>query len=458
MDDQDMVDDNVLLLLGRLGYKNLYLPCVNTVKVNMSGTCTTRETHYAIENAQTIAKFIEAAAPNAHNVHIKHGEYPVTRGKGYWTAVNSFTGSLYGMSQTYSLDIGTHYHTFQNGFCEGKSLTSLSFAWCECSSNAFKLLDTHSATLQELSIHGIHTHDISRLLVNESERPIIYPYLLSLTLNGQNDIIETADRPAFKSTTPFPRLVRLNANIVYPFGDDVLFRGNSSTLEELSFNFDCRAMTTINNARVFVPGKYKKLNTVKVCSFIEDIDYNERQVKQHISLLQNIAPTIQSLHICDIDISQCFIGELSKSKLFKNINTLNLGELHLALSDVVGILKTLPVLQHLESGLAESLAIASKSSFGNLDQLCSRYSEVSRCFSQWTVSQDSIVCTASSALYAVVLASICPKFTNVCLPDQHKCEYFELVKQFTENQHLLKHSGIQSRLLSIKSSYNSSYV
>ncbi|KAJ1782099.1 hypothetical protein LPJ59_006897, partial [Coemansia sp. RSA 2399] len=262
-------------------------------------------------------------------------------------------------------------------------LTSLSFVWCERSSDAFKLLDAHCATLQDLRIYGIHTHDISRLLVSDSGSPITYPYLLALTLDGQDDI-ELTDRPVFKNTVPFPRLTKLNTNIVYPFGDDILFRGNCSTLEELSFNFDANGIGIVNSARVFVPGKYKKLSTLKICSFIEAIDHNDRQVKQHISLLQNISTTVQSLHICDIDISQCFVNELPKSKKFKSIHTLNLGELHLDLPDVVEILKALPALQQLESGLARSLAVAGKPHFRNPDQVCSKYSEVSRSFSGWT--------------------------------------------------------------------------
>ncbi|KAJ2551956.1 hypothetical protein EV175_003491 [Coemansia sp. RSA 1933] len=247
---------------------------------------------------------------------------------------------------------------------------------------------------------------------------------------------------------PFPRLVKLNANIVYPFGDDVLFRGNSSTLEELSFNFDSKAIAMVRSARVFVPGKYKRLSTVKVGSFIEDIDFNDTQVKQHISLIKNIAPAVKSLHICDIDISQYFISKLSDYKQFTSIHTLNLCELHLDILDVITILKALPALQHLESGLVKSLAVASKPDFGNLNKVCTKYSEISRYFSQWTVSKDSIICTASSALYAVVLASICPRFRSVQLPGRYRSKYFEMVKQLTENSDLLKLSGIQNRLLS----------
>ncbi|KAJ2422811.1 hypothetical protein GGF41_003373, partial [Coemansia sp. RSA 2531] len=39
--------------------------------------------------------------------------------------------------------------------------------------------------------------------------------------------------PVFPDLTHFPRLVCLRLSIAYPFGDDMLFQGNSATLRYL---------------------------------------------------------------------------------------------------------------------------------------------------------------------------------------------------------------------------------
>ncbi|KAJ1994089.1 hypothetical protein GGI25_000874 [Coemansia spiralis] len=400
-----------------------------------------------------LAKYVKAAAPNATRMQVSHGEYPVARGKKYWESMQMFMNAYYRPSGTLIMELDSHYLIPDDGIEMTVHMSSLSFVWNECSNDALKLMKLQCSTLQEVTIHSIDTDDLSSLLLDDNGTVVTYPYLLNLTLDGQAGM-EVTNRLEFEDAVPFPRLVKLNANIIYPFGDDVLFRGNSGSLEELSLNFDYATATIINRANVFTPGKYKKLKTVDIRSFIEDIDNCDKQVKHHMKLLQGVASTTKKLLIRDIDISQSFLEILPKSRLFKDIHTLCLNEIHLGLVDILEILTALSALQFLESGLVELVATTNSIGIHDLDTLCRKYSMINKCFYKWRVPQESIISVESGAQYAVILAMLCPRFRIIQLPDQHKPEYFEKVKHYMNGPYFLKYPNVQNRLLSIKSEYD----
>ncbi|KAJ2066105.1 hypothetical protein GGH13_005848, partial [Coemansia sp. S155-1] len=62
---------------------------------------------------------------------------------------------------------------------------------------------------------------------------------------------------------PFPSLKRFVIPLVYPLDDDVLFRGNSTTLERLTIDLDKDTVAMLNKYWVF-ESKKKALRIVSI--------------------------------------------------------------------------------------------------------------------------------------------------------------------------------------------------
>ncbi|KAJ2745393.1 hypothetical protein GGI20_002195 [Coemansia sp. BCRC 34301] len=65
------------------------------------------------------------------------------------------------------------------------------------------------------------------------------------------------------SAAPFPKLIMLIIPFEYPFFNDVLFQGNSDSLDYLEICIDKKAVDILNRCQTF-SGKYKALRTVSI--------------------------------------------------------------------------------------------------------------------------------------------------------------------------------------------------
>ncbi|KAJ2040495.1 hypothetical protein H4S03_000974, partial [Coemansia sp. S3946] len=89
-----------------------------------------------------------------------------------------------------------------------------------------------------------------------------------------NSGIRSKHHPNITTATciPFPVLKTLRLKSLYPFTDDIIFRGNSATLEYLEFLIDKDTVNMLNSARVF-ENKHKVLRNLIVAK-ISDNDNN----------------------------------------------------------------------------------------------------------------------------------------------------------------------------------------
>ncbi|KAJ2896407.1 hypothetical protein GGI21_005051, partial [Coemansia aciculifera] len=91
----------------------------------------------------------------------------------------------------------------------------------------------NAQTLQTLHIEVYYVRDFSDLVRDpDGGRYVEYSRLRKLTLITSEEFAEPQGL-GFAGAVPFPSLRRLCVSYNYPFNDDVLFRGNSSTLEYL---------------------------------------------------------------------------------------------------------------------------------------------------------------------------------------------------------------------------------
>ncbi|KAJ2790118.1 hypothetical protein GGI18_001998, partial [Coemansia linderi] len=111
----------------------------------------------------------------------------------------------------------------------------------------------NAPTLQDLDIDSEHYYvDICGLIRNTDGNSITYPRLLGLSLRCRIDF-DNHERVVTPDLVPFPNLQHLTLRPEYPFGDDVVFRGNASTLETLELGLFSMTISLLCGHGVFTP-------------------------------------------------------------------------------------------------------------------------------------------------------------------------------------------------------------
>ncbi|KAJ1905195.1 hypothetical protein LPJ71_004622, partial [Coemansia sp. S17] len=98
------------------------------------------------------------------------------------------------------------------------------------------------------------------LLYDFHGNSIVYPNMKQLAM-FYAPLAYSKERIMAPSTVPFPELESLSINMPYPFADDVLFRGNSTTLKDLDFKIDTDSVHLLYDSGVFA-NKRRKLRTL----------------------------------------------------------------------------------------------------------------------------------------------------------------------------------------------------
>ncbi|KAJ2104163.1 hypothetical protein GGI09_000267 [Coemansia sp. S100] len=139
-------------------------------------------------------------------------------------------------------------------------------------------------------------------------------------------------------------------NSYYQLGDDVMFRGNSDTLEKLELRLDAEDVNILNGSPVF-NSEFKSLKKV----FIGD-SYNRGNLAQapmptmH-KLICNLATNARKLALsCETPVSG-LIDLTHSSCRFENIQELAISDSKSSVCDILRLLKTLPVLSKLECNI-----------------------------------------------------------------------------------------------------------
>ncbi|KAJ2881221.1 hypothetical protein H4R27_004234 [Coemansia aciculifera] len=130
------------------------------------------------------------------------------------------------------------------------------------SSPVIPLIRRNAPTLQSLVIAWDDTVDLAGLIRNPDDGAYLeYPCLHTLKLHSYYEA-DASQRPTLEGAAPFPYLRYLRIDGVSPFGDDVLFRGNSTVLEYLRLELNLDTVTTLKQYSVFTPTSHPKLQRV----------------------------------------------------------------------------------------------------------------------------------------------------------------------------------------------------
>ncbi|KAJ2457712.1 hypothetical protein GGF42_002511 [Coemansia sp. RSA 2424] len=133
------------------------------------------------------------------------------------------------------------------------------------SSQIMPLIRRSAQTLQSLDLSGAVRVDYTELIrdPNSGGKWMEYPCLHKLWLYSEYETAISRSS-ASNGAAPFPQLRRLAMRRAYPFGDDVLFRGNAATLEYLKIELDPKMVAMLKRYKVFTPTSHPKLKCVNI--------------------------------------------------------------------------------------------------------------------------------------------------------------------------------------------------
>ncbi|KAJ2432156.1 hypothetical protein GGF41_000174 [Coemansia sp. RSA 2531] len=229
-----------------------------------------------------------------------------------------------------------------------RNLVSLDFMIDSYTCPSIQLVRHNAPTLQTLLLASDCVADLASLIQSPDGSYVTYPHLRYLYLRDDSDDY-TPERIAVKGVVPFPCLQRICLRSSYPFGDDVLFRGNSSTLERLELFMSDLLVSIIFDHNVFTPTSHPNLRRV----------VTKYQIEEYPSQLDTPADTLRfMLSICPGAPVREVVGDHSSSELvpalistlnYASIRVLTLPFLRLELLDIVALVRALPALSTLRT-------------------------------------------------------------------------------------------------------------
>ncbi|KAJ2467385.1 hypothetical protein GGI02_004054 [Coemansia sp. RSA 2322] len=276
-----------------------------------------------------------------------------------------------------------------------------------------QLVRVNSSTLQYLDISSLDLATFTDLVKCEDGDYTTYPCLhdLELDLKTRWDISNT---PVFEGVVPFPKLRRLYIVRAYPFGDDTLFRGNAGTLEHLQFQPTSQAVDMLRQHGVFRPASHPNLYSVKIdCGHFRTEELPGSDM--HLDYMLSIAPkaTVWNMPDCVRDDSMCSI--LGLLGTHTNLQHLFLPSMVLGLTDVVTLIKSLPLLSDLYVDYPRLDVVPDGVPSDELPSyMISTYAPMGErfrswhcaCFYKWRASDEEI------AKCILLLALVCPNFNK----------------------------------------------
>ncbi|KAJ2022143.1 hypothetical protein IWW57_001676 [Coemansia sp. S610] len=210
-----------------------------------------------------------------------------------------------------------------------------------------QLAKRNALTLQSLLLEDESGFDVLSLVRNDDGRCVTYPCLLSLYLYAFNFGREMLGRPIFRGTAPFPILRRLRILLDSPFDDDTFFRGNAATLEQLSFYLDMRSVSMLRKYQVFVPDSHPKLQAVQLSL---TVDFGLESFASPAEAMEFIHTIGSGAAVLEYNVER-EVDIFSSLDNHACIQVLILRTLPLELATVLNLIKSLPLLSDLHTGM-----------------------------------------------------------------------------------------------------------
>ncbi|KAJ2458309.1 hypothetical protein GGF42_002156 [Coemansia sp. RSA 2424] len=340
------------------------------------------------------------------------------------------------------------------------AITSISHVWTSDNDATLDFIHRLAPTLQALSITYKLVNRTERLFMDPSGALIVYPKLQRLTFTSwEQGKIEY--RPKIEQVVPFPALNRLHINMEYPFGDDLLFRGNCETLEQLHIELDMQTIVMLKKYKVFAgssgdgSNKFRRLRNISAECTTHRIGGEPFASYLFTNFVAGMSSANQTLSFDDGYAMKYSVSNLAMCSDLARILSLNLKNANLTFSQVIVLLHKMTLLTELKCEFAglgpdyDRTPVADRPTRARMSCV-----NASKHFKHMTLL-GYLVDMRNVAECAILLALACPKLSNFDILDSLKLEFnneinmalqSEPYNQYADNvQHLLfKHVAVDN--------------
>ncbi|KAJ2826300.1 hypothetical protein FBU31_003483, partial [Coemansia sp. 'formosensis'] len=298
-------------------------------------------------------------------------------------------------------------------------------------SDVMPLITRNARTLQFLDI-DVGDGDVSGFFRAPGGRGYLeFPSMHTLKINASRN--KPSEKAVFKNIVPFPRLLRLSTIFDYPFGDDVVFRGNAGTLEFLELELAPETVSMLREYKVFSPTSHPNLKCVNLRSPAPRIPSAFTTGIECMQFILNIAPgapvrVIPGLSKHPEDLTPA----LSMLRNHGCIQTLSLPDTTLSLMVAFSLIKSLPLLSDLHTS---PLTVGEPPQGVSMAMLPSHvrltYAPMGKRFRCWHVKADwgTEVNYVEMATFMLLLALACPNFDYAAVERKHREPFMKAMEE-----------------------------
>ncbi|KAJ2801442.1 hypothetical protein H4S07_004938, partial [Coemansia furcata] len=295
-------------------------------------------------------------------------------------------------------------------------------------SQFIQLVRQNAPTLQSVEVEAEHAIDVCGLIRGPGGY-VTYPRLTSLKLWGSSEPT-VSQRPTIGGVVPFPSLQCLCLKLDHPFGDDTLFRGNSSTLECLEVGLDSMTVNMLRSYKVFTPTSHPKLQCVKIGHYGELVPDPFSTVAECTRFVLSIAPgaAVREMHGAPTNAS--ILPAFSANGPHTCIQVLSLPRTSLTLWDAITLVKSLPLLTDLYTSpptlglLPAGVTLAVLPTF-----IRSNYAPLNEQFRCWHLKFHMFGEDDQIVVCVLVMALACPNFDYAVPSIGRRRSFMELLEK-----------------------------
>ncbi|KAJ2686705.1 hypothetical protein IWW39_003453 [Coemansia spiralis] len=293
------------------------------------------------------------------------------------------------------------------------------------SNSAFSRLAYLSAgTLKTLEILLTEV-DWLDLIFGDTDDPVVYANLVSLKLEI-GEIPYGTTWAAIEAVEPFPVLATLEIYGGYPFADDLLFRGNGGTLQNLCLPFSALCRNALGRFNVLRRSAVTRMNSICID---EAVDADQAFLIENA----DFAFEQQVHHILEVAYSLVLPNNPEEYRLYHSLlsapkaailQRLDFGDLVFSASGLFEVVAALPSLSSLTcaiSGFGQGIeAIPPKE---RPISLHTKYYPLSQNFRTLIPVYYRDSSAKEMAHVAMLLAVVCPSLRAVIVPPMQRSEY-----------------------------------
>ncbi|KAJ2054454.1 hypothetical protein GGI03_004881 [Coemansia sp. RSA 2337] len=302
------------------------------------------------------------------------------------------------------------------------AITNIGHIWKNDNEATLEYIHRLAPMLQTLAITYKTVNRTEKLFIDSNNELVVYPKLQSLTFTTWEQE-KIRYRPVVENLVPFPKLKKLHINMEYPFGDDLLFRGNCETLEQLHIELDIQTIVMLKKYNVFTGNKFKRLLNISAECNTHRVGGDPFASFVFTNFVAGMSSANQALSFDDGSAMKYSVSNLTMCSDLARIMSLNLKNANLTLSQVIVLLHKMTLLTELKCEFAglgseyDRIPLEDRPNRARLSCV-----NGSKHFKHMTLL-GYLVDMRNVAECAILLALACPKLANFSILESLKLEF-----------------------------------